>query len=190
MAAKHGGSGSSTRANSIPALERATGRGWDEWLAHFAAHDAASQPHAEIARIARGFMPDDLQNPDWWAQGAAIAFEQHTGLRVPGQSSTGTFRVSANRTVTMDRDAAVEAWIAGPGAAAAHLGHAASEPRRSRTDKRTFWRIDLEGAGRVELAASEKDAERSQLALQHTDLGGAEQIEVWRAHWKALLAEL
>lgn len=181
---------SGTRANSVPALERATGRGWEEWLAHFAAHDAASLPHPEIARIARGFMPAELQNPDWWAQGAAIAFEQHAGLRVPGQSSTGAFRVSASRIVTMDRDTAIEAWVAGPGAVSEHLGHAGSEPRRSRTDKRTFWRIDLEGAGRVELAAAEKDAARSQLALQHTGLDSAEQIGTWRAHWKQLLARL
>ena len=197
--------GTGTRAGSIPALERASGRSWPEWLAHFEAHGvnahqtkagsagAGSAPaHAEIARIARLAMPEGLQNPDWWAQGAAIAYEQHAGLRVPGQSSTGDFRVSASRTMALDRDAAVEAWAAGPGALAEHDGHAASRPRRSRTDKRTFFRFDLDGAGRVEVAATPnaKDPARSTLAVNHDGLPDAEAVEAWRAYWKALLAGL
>lgn len=202
--------GTGTRAGSVAALERASGRSWPEWLAHFEAHGvtahrtgagnagagnagADSAPaHAEIARIARLAMPEGLQNPDWWAQGAAIAYEQHAGLRVPGQSSTGDFRVSASRTMALDRDAAVEAWAAGPGALAEHDGHAASRPRRSRTDKRTFFRFDLDGAGRVEVAATPnaKDPAKSTLAVNHDGLPDAEAVEAWRAYWKALLAGL
>lgn len=204
------GTGTGTRAGSIQALERASGLPWPEWLAHFEAHGlnahqtgtggagtgsagADSPPaHAEIARIARLAMPEGLQNPDWWAQGAAIAYEQHAGLRVPGQSSTGDFRVSASRTVALDRDAAVEAWAAGPGALAEHDGHAASRPRRSRTDKRTFFRFDLDGAGRVEVAATPnaKDPAKSTLAVNHDGLPDAEAVEAWRAYWKARLIEL
>lgn len=181
-----------TRATSIPALERATGLPWDELVRRFEEHGAASLAHAEIARLARGWMPDELQNPDWWAQGAAIAYEQHGGLRVPGQSSSGAFRVGASRTLAADRDAAVEAWAAGPGTATEHLGHAASEPRRSRTDKRTFFRFDLEGAGRVEVAGTPnaKDPSKTSLAVSHDGLPDAESVEQWRAHWKALLAGL
>lgn len=184
--------GNRTRAGNVPALERATGRSWADWLAHFEARGAASLGHAEIARIAREAMPDDLQNPDWWAQGAAIAFEQHAGLRVPGQSSSGTFRVSASRTVPLDRDAAVEAWAAGPGTAAQHLGFVASEPRRSRTEKRTFFRFDLDGAGRVEVAATPnpKDPAKATLGVNHEGLTDGDAVEAWRAHWKALLAEI
>src|SRR5690606_6214607 len=64
--------GNGTRAGNIPALERATGRSWEQWLEIFTAQNAKEQDHATIARIARAEMPDDLHNPDWWAQGAAI----------------------------------------------------------------------------------------------------------------------
>lgn len=185
-------SGNRTRAGNVPALERATGRGWAEWVAHFEAHGAAQLGHAEIARVARAAMPDGLQNPDWWAQGAAIAYEQHAGLRVPGQSSSGAFRVSASRSLPLDRDAAVEAWAAGPGSAERHLGHAVASARRSRTEKRTFLRFDLEGAGRVEVAATPnaKDPARSALSVSHGGLPDGEHLEEWRAHWKGLLGEL
>ena len=162
------------------------------WVALFEQRGAAALDHAGIARIARDAMPDGLQNPDWWAQGTAIAFEQHAGRRVPGQSTTGSFRVSASRALPLDRDSAVGAWASGPGSSAEHRGFRASEPRRSRTDKRTFFRFDLAGAGRVEVSATPnaKDPAKSTLTVSHDGLPGPEDIEAWRAHWKGLLATL
>lgn len=182
--------GNRTRATSIPGIERASGMSWDAWLAIFDGAGARSLGHAEIARIARAALPADMQSLDWWAQGIAIAFEQQVGLRVPGQSSTGSFRVSASRTLPLDRDAAIEAWAAMHGSRAEHLGHPSGEVRRSRTDKRTFWRQSLDGAGRFEVAATPKDDTRSVLAVSQEGLPDADGIEAWRAHWKALLAEL
>lgn len=179
-----------TRAESIPGIERATGRSWADWVEIFESQGARTLPHPKIAIIARAAVPETLANPDWWAQGIAIAYEQHAGLRVPGQSSTGTFRVSASRTLTADRDDIIEAWAAANNDRTEHLGHKAGEPRRSRTEKRTFWRLDLEGAGRVEVAASQKTEDKIIVALSQDGLPDGERIEEWRAHWKSLLAEL
>lgn len=179
-----------TRAGSIPALERASGLSWADWERAFEAAGARSLSHPEIAKVARDTMPEGVPNPDWWAQGAAIAYEQQVGLRVPGQSSTGTFRVGASRTLPLDRDAAIDAWIAAYGGQAEQLGHEVRDQRTSRTEKRTFWRAKLDGAGKIEVAASAKDADRALVALQHTDLPDDSRIEEWRAHWKALLAEI
>ncbi|UOQ61756.1 hypothetical protein MUN76_07320 [Leucobacter rhizosphaerae] len=179
-----------TRAESIPGIERATGRSWAEWVEIFESQGARTLPHPKIAIVARAAVPETLANPDWWAQGIAIAYEQHAGLRVPGQSSTGTFRVSASRTLSADRDAIIDAWAALAETRTEHLGHAPGEPRRSRTDKRTFWRLDLDGAGRVEVAASPKTDDKVIVAVSQDGLPDGNRIEEWRAHWKALLAEL
>lgn len=181
--------GNRTRAENVPAIERASGRGWGEWVELFDARRAGALGHGEIVRIARSAMPAELQNPDWWAQATAIAYEQHAGLRVPGQSTRGDFRVSASRTLPLDRDAAIEAWAAKHGARAEHLGHAPGPPRPSRTEKRTFWRFALDGAGRVEVSATPK-GEKTSLAVSHDGLADGERVEEWRAHWKSLLAEL
>ncbi|WP_336660456.1 hypothetical protein [Leucobacter sp. USHLN153] len=183
-------SGNRTRAENVPAIERATGREWEAWVALFEAQGAATLPHAEIAKIARAAVPDDLYNPDWWAQAVAIAYEQHAGLRVPGQSSSGTFRVSASRTLTLDRDTAIEAWVTAHGGIAEHLGHAAGDPRPSRTEKRSFWRFSLDGAGRVEISATPKDAQKTILAVSQDGLADGDRIEEWREHWKSLLSAL
>ncbi|GAA1615032.1 hypothetical protein [Leucobacter chromiireducens] len=182
--------GNLTRGERVPAIERATGRSWNDWLEIFSAARAAQLSHPEIARVARDHVPAELQNPDWWAQGIAIAFEQHAGLRVPGQSSTGDFRVSASRTLPLDRDAAIDAWVAAHGDLAEHRGHAPGAPRPSRTEKRTFWRFPLDGAGKVEVSATPKAPDRAVLTVSQDGLANGEEIEAWRAHWKALLAAL
>ncbi|MGW9022290.1 hypothetical protein ACWGOE_12480 [Leucobacter chromiiresistens] len=178
-----------TRPESVAAIERASGREWSAWVALFEAQGAPTLQHPAIAKIARAALADDLRNPDWWAQAIAIAYEQHAGMRVPGQSSAGTFRVSASRTLATDRDAAIEAWGAAHGSRTEHLGHTVSATRTSRTEKRSFRRFDLEGAGRVEVSATPK-GDKTTLAVSHDGLADGERIEEWRAHWKALLAAL
>lgn len=182
--------GNQTRAESVSAIERASGRSWDAWVKLFEAQNAAKLPHAEIAKIAGAALPDSLANPDWWAQGTAIAYEQHAGLRVPGQSSDGFFRVSASRTMALDRDAAITAWVAVHGEASEHRGRAVQKPRSSRTAKRSFWRFDLEGAGRVEVSATPKADDKVTLGVNHEGMTSGEEIEEWRAYWKSLLAAL
>ncbi|KIP52633.1 hypothetical protein [Leucobacter komagatae] len=185
-----GPTGNDTRGERVPAVERATGRSWSDWLAVFDAHGARSLSHAEIAKLALATMPPGVDNEGWWAQGTAIAFEQHVGLRVPGQSSTGDFRVSASRTLPVDRDAAIAAWVAANGAAAEHLGHSVSGLRTSETAKRSFVRFSLGGAGKVEVSAAPKDAGKTVLAVSHEGLADGSVIERWRAHWKAQLGAL
>ncbi len=185
-----GASGNATRGERVPAIERASERSWDDWVALFEAKRAATLPHSEIARIARSVLPASLPNPDWWAQGIAIAYEQHAGLRVPGQSTSGTFRVSASRTLPLGRDEAIAAWIAAHGELGEHRGFPAGPARSSRTEKRSFWRFSVEGAGRVEVSATPKGDDRAVITVSLEGLPSGDDIEAWRAHWKALLAAL
>jgi len=173
----------------VPAIERATGRTWADWLRIFEAAGAAELPHPEIARVALAEMPESLENPGWWAQGVAIAFEHQIGLRVPGQSSTGDFRVGASRTLPLGRDDAIERWVELFGESE-HRGHAVESVRRSRTEKRSFWRANLHGAGKLEIAAEAKGEDRTSVTVNHTGLSSPDELESWRAHWKHCLASL
>lgn len=182
--------GNKTRASNIPAIERATGLAWQEWLAMFERSGARKLGHAKIAELALAHMPASLDNREWWAQGTAIAFEQHVGLRVPGQSAAGDFRVSVSRTLPLGRAVALAGWVERFGPEDAHLGHAVSHRRDSETPRRAFHRFSLEGAGKVEIAATPKDESKTILAISHEGLLTGERIEQWRAYWKAQLAEL
>lgn len=190
MSGTTGTPGNQTRGERVPAIERATGRPWSEWVAVFEAHGARSLTHPEIAKLALATMPAGVDNEEWWAQGTAIAYEQHAGIRVPGQSSTGDFRVSASRTLPLGREAALAAWVTAHAEDPEQLGHATSGARTSETAKRSFFRFSLEGAGKVEVSATPKDAQRTTLAISQDGLASGERIEEWRAHWKAQLAAL
>lgn len=146
--------------------------------------------HTNIAALALELTPPALPNERWWAQAVAIAFEQHAGLRAPGQSAAGDFRVSVSRTLPVGRATALAMWIAAFGADDAHLGHTVSNRRDSETAARAFHRFSLEGAGKIEVAATPKDAAKTVLSISQTALDSGEQIEEWRAYWKAQLTRL
>lgn len=175
---------------SEPAIERATTLDWAEWRELFRANDAGKLPHSEIAALALRHMPDGVENPEWWAQSVAIRFEQEAGLRVPGMASDGTFHVSVSRTLDLTREAAIERWQELVADQHEHRGHACSNQRRSSTEKRSFWRATLEGAGTVEISATPKDNERVTFTARHHALPSGEELEDWRAYWKALIARV
>lgn len=177
------------RPARVDAIERATGVRWETWLAHFAQAGANNQPHAEIVKIAKQLMPDALRNPDWWAQGVAIAFEHQLGLRVPGESSTGTFQLSVSRTLAGSRDEVLAVWIDHV-AGRPHQGHTLSDERTSHTDKRSYWRANVVGMGKLDVGAAAKGDTKTLLTVQHLDLPSAEDIEVWRSYWKSQLSSV
>lgn len=97
------------KPTNTSAITKATNRPWDDWVAALDAAGAREMNHGDIAKQALKLMPEPVEQKGWWAQGAAIAYEQHTGLRIPGQSSDGDFRTSTTKTFGDDKDAALQA---------------------------------------------------------------------------------
>lgn len=97
------------KPTNISTITKATNRPWDDWVAALDAAGAREMNHGDIAKQALKLMPEPVEQKGWWAQGVAIAYEQHTGLRIPGQSSTGSFQTSTTKTFADDKDAALQA---------------------------------------------------------------------------------
>lgn len=180
-----------TSASSTQSIASSTGRSWEEWVSLLDARDTQLLNHKEIARVALELMPASAPNPEWWAQSVAVAYEQHKGLRKPGQSSKGDFQVSASRTLATDRDGAIAMWreLAGnpDSFGEVALDGGASE---SRTEKWSYWRAKLADGSQVKINATDKQPGKAVLSLEHSGLQSAEEAEQWRPHWKALLKQL
>ena len=58
---------------------------------------------AGLAAAAHTLFRGKVDNAGWWAQTAAVAYEQQIGRRVPGQLGDGTFQVSVSKTVPGSR---------------------------------------------------------------------------------------
>ncbi|WP_010524296.1 hypothetical protein [Nesterenkonia sp. F] len=180
------------RTQNTEAIAAATARPWADWVAALDAAGAADRPHGAIAELAAALMPEQLENPGWWAQGVAVGYEQHRGLRVPGQRSDGTFHTSASRTLPVSADEAMRSWRRLVDARGTFDGAAADgPPSTSATAKRRHWRVRLDDGTRAAVSAEAVgDGERTRIVVQHERLASPADVERWKQFWKALLTEL
>lgn len=174
-----------TETNRTRAIEKATGKSWNDWLAYFEAKNAASLSHKDIARR----LFEDGGVTGWWAQSLTVSYEQHIGRRVPGQDCEGEFSVSVSKTLTGDMDAALQWWLdAVDGLEEFSSIAITSGPDVNKTEKWRYWRAGLADGTRVKVNIYEKAPGKSNLSIQHEKLESADQIEHWRAFWKHFLA--
>lgn len=178
------------------AIARATGIGWNDWTGFLDAADGRRLPHADLAvaatdRLLSGKAGKIPGNAEWWGQSIAVAYEQHIGRRVPGQSSMGDFHVTVTKTVPGDLDAVLRAWLGVAGEVAEFGGVPVQGPARvSITEKWRYWRIKLADGSRVSVDIGKKSAEKSSISINHTRLETADSLEDWRGTWRGILDRL
>lgn len=147
--------------------------------------------HTQIAALALELMPKNMEQKEWWAQHTAVAFGQHAGVRVPGQTSSGDFQLSTTRTVPGSMDEALQTWLELDESYTEFGGVAVEgEPSTSSTDRWRYWRVALSDGSHVAVNISDKPGGKSTVGLQHSKLESAEAIQYWRPVWKDLLAKL
>lgn len=169
---------------SAEAIENATGKPFDYWVELLNGRSAADLSHKEIARL----LQDDAGVSAWWAQMLTVAYEQHIGRRVPGQDCNGVFTLSVTKTLSGSMDDALAWWLDLVDGRNEFSDVAVTRgPDISETDKWRYWRIGLGDGSRVNVNIYQKDADKASLGIQHDKLESQEQIEHWRAFWKAYL---
>lgn len=179
------------KPTNTSAIAAATGRPWEEWIQLLEKANARQMSHTAIANLALELMPASAPQQEWWAQSTAVAFEQHAGLRLPGQTSSGDFQLSTSRTVAGDKDAALQAWLEIVGSRSGFDGVPVNgEVSTSNTDRWRYWRVRLSDGTRVAVNIRDKHAGKASIGLVHSKLGSAEAIDRWRPFWKDLLAQL
>ncbi|WP_297082116.1 hypothetical protein [uncultured Demequina sp.] len=86
--------------HSDEAIRKATGAGWDEWVARIDAGPGRAATHTEIA----AWVNANSDIGGWWSQGVTVGYERITGMRLPGQRPDGTFTLSRTRTFAVAPD--------------------------------------------------------------------------------------
>lgn len=179
------------KAHSTAGIEEASGIAWGDWVKLLDEAGAEKLKHSEIATVSYENMPDHVPNRGWWAQGVAIAYQHQKGLRAPGQSSTGDFVAGASKTYAGDMDAALARWLEVVQGCEEFGGvPLEEEPKTSSTEKWRYWRAALADGARVSVTISDKLGGKSTVAVQHSKLGSAEDIDRWKPVWKDLLGQL
>lgn len=162
---------------SDAAIERGTGKTWDEWFALLDAWGAASRNHAEIAR----HLYETYGIDGWWAQGVTVGYERARGMRTVHERPDG-FSMNASKTfpVPLERlfSSLVEEdertqWLDG-----IELRLRTSQPNRSA-------RFDVLTADR-RLAVNflARGDSKAAVQFQMERLPQAEDVTTWKAIWK------
>lgn len=203
----------SVSAANTSRFENATGVPWTEWVSALDSHGSRDQSHADIAQLVTSILigavqssdrpvpliPVDAEvhrNPEWWAQGITVTYEQHIGRRLPGQRPDGTFEGSVSRTVRAERSdvkSAVTQVLQEEIDRGVNGLTVIDAPRTSSTPKRDYWRAKLSDGSRIEVSIEGKESAsgaRSLVTATHTRLLSPEAIMPWKAYWKELLQRI
>lgn len=178
---------SSTTPTRTESIERATNRSWGEWLRFMEGIGAKDLGHTEIAAAVDKELQGVVDNPGWWAQGVTVAYEQHSGRRVPGQRSDGTFEFNVSKATKLDMHALMEAWGAFAAQDAQVQALVAEEPRRSGTDKRLYWRVKAPDGSNVQVSSEPKKNGSASVVATQTGLASQERAEDAKVAWRAIL---
>jgi hypothetical protein len=171
----------------IQAVERATRRTWDEWLQYMEGIGASKLSHHEIASKVLEELDGKVDNLGWWAQAVTVAYEQHTGHRIPGQRPDGTFQTSVSKSTQLGMTELMDKWVNFAAQDQDVLALTADEARVSGTEKRITWRTKAHDGSDIRVTSEpKKDGTASiivnQMGLQTNDLN----LEA-RSKWSSIL---
>lgn len=179
-----------TTSRQHAALATGSGIAWKRWLEILEPH--RDLDHTDLAAKALEAIRSEgtSTNPQWWAQNASVAYEQHIGRRVVGQKCDGSFSAGVSKTFpgTMDD---VLARITGAGAELTAFAGIPAEarPSTSATEKWRYWRVPLADGSRVTITIQTKaSGDKSTAAVNHDKLGSESDIAPAKAWWREFLA--
>jgi hypothetical protein len=172
---------------STTAIEKATGRSFEEWCRGLDEAGARMARHKEIVALVQSLAPVS----GWWAQSVAVAYEQARGKRLPGQGEDGRFTAAAARIFSTAPETVFAAWMEIVANRHELAGRRLARPATtSRTAKRLYWRCRFEDGSRLTLAIEPRPGGRSQASFEHARLAAAAELTPAKAEGQALFEAL
>ena len=190
---------------SAEAVQKATGRTWDEWLALLDAEKAETMSHRQIVNFLAG---NNLVTDSWWQQQVTVGYEIARGRRGTGQTADAGFQIGVQKTIDLPLNRAWELLTSAEGIRT-WLGNAPRlnlRPRtRYRTPDGTAGEIRTVDEGRklrlTWLPRGWKRATTLQITLvpngdktsirfHHEKLDGERERERMYSHWRDVLERL
>jgi len=168
---------------SNAALEGATGRGWDEWLAILDEWPATEHDHPEIVR----WLTSEHGVGGWWAQSVTVGYERARGRRTKYQTSAG-FAAGVSRTISASPARLYESFVE-PGMRARWLGDAELNLRTGQPGRSARFDWPADGS-RVIAGFNETSPGKVQVSVQHEKLADAAAVERQKAFWRERLGSL
>lgn len=176
-----------TTNTRIQPIERATNKTWEEWLKFMDGIDAKNLTHHQIATKVHEQLTGAVDNPGWWAQSVAVAYEQHIGRRMPGQGPDGTFQTSVSKATKLDMKKLMDTWAEFAAKDTEILGLVTAPVRVSGTDKRITWRTKAADGSSVIITSEPKTDGSASIIATQMGLQTSELNAQAKARWASIL---
>ena len=167
---------------SSEAVKKATGKGWDQWLAVLDKAKAADLSHKEIAAL----LKQKHHVPMWWSQMITVGYEQARGLRKVHETTDG-FEISKSKTLLVSPLMAFKAWNDGK-ARDTWLGEKITI--RKATPGKSMRITWIDGKTNVDVNFYDKGKSKCQVSVQHSKLSSAAKADKMKKYWGAALDSL
>jgi hypothetical protein len=169
------------------AIERATGRDWDEWCDLIDAWPGNDRGHTAIA----AFIAETYGVDGWWGHGVTVGYERITGRRVVNQMADGTFSAGKTRSVVVEL-ADLRSMIVDDDDRVALFPGLETNLRSKPTSKalRVGVAIDGRAIGSVLFSFTPRADGRATINVSHDGLPDAAAVERWKQYWTDWLAAI
>ncbi|HEV2108873.1 MAG TPA: hypothetical protein VGR16_11465 [Thermomicrobiales bacterium] len=168
---------------SDTAIQRGSGKSWDEWFRILDAWGAEAKTHRDIAR----HLVEHYGVGGWWAQSVTVGYERARSMRSLNERADG-FMLNASKTFPVPVERLFKAfsdelerdqWLE-PGTL---------HPRTARPFRSARFDVPANGT-RIEVNFTAKGESKASAAIQHLKLLAESDVDWWRTFWKARLERL
>jgi hypothetical protein len=177
-----------TTNSRIKPIERATNRTWNEWLQFMDNIDAKNLDHHQIATKVLEALEGKIDNPGWWAQSVAVAYEQYIGRRIPGQRPDGTFQTSVSKSTKFSMKELMDKWAAFATQDQEVLDLITDDVRVSGTENRITWRTWAKDGSSIVVISEPKASGSASIVAQQMGLQTNELNIEAKSKWQAILS--
>lgn len=166
------------------ALQKTTGKNWQEWIACLEEWGAKERSYLEISR----YLSDEFGLNDWWSQGITVGYERKTVRRSVGKLSAGVFSAGIDTTINASIELTHSTIVDG---LLRHQWLDGSVVRLRTSLAPKFARFDdYEAKVIIVFTLTKEGDENCQVQLQADTFTSTEAGEEWKAAWEPRLAQL
>lgn len=167
---------------SDEAVQKATGKIWEEWYSVLDEEGSTSKSHKEIA----AWIGNNFDISGWWCQMVTVQYEREREMRKVHEKADG-FEAGKSKTFYVSVDKLYQAWIDEK-----QRRQWLEDPDfeiRTATENKSI-RITWPDETNLELYFTDKGEEKSQVSIQHNKLKRLEDVAVRKKYWQAQLKNL
>jgi len=164
------------------AVQKGTGRNWDQWFQILDEAGAKGMSHREIV----SFLGQEDTVSEWWRQMITVTYEKSRGIRKKHERPDG-FQISSSKTVAVGVERLFQMW-SDPSARKTWL----AEPItiRKATTPRSLRITWADPVSDVSVNFYGKSEAKSQVTLEHSKLATPEEADRMKLFWKDALNRL